>query len=349
MKSLILAAIAIAFAHVAYASPATPRATITITPDNVDLTSAGSLKFPINWERLSITEGADQSFQVKLWFDGDGRAIQCTPVDQNTVIEEALCSQAATRAHFEFYPGFSLPFRRGFIIMRLFTETNRIYKLDVSIPVAFVPRGAGVPVLVVLPPPSGGTGDWRCSAGGGSFPDRARGELSVADKNSICTSFLQQQAAGTQPCVPIHGSTPAPTAFECRVAGQKGTFTSAFHPHADEVPGYSHAVILYPANDTPAERQLNQDDGHLRADFTSSDYPPLSLRWSLTGRVGVLLGITEYGEVATCRPLTSSGAAALDNATCALYVRRTKFQFDRGVSTYNRLRYTTSSITWTNR
>ena len=349
MRNLILAVIGLAFANVAHAAAPIHGSTITITPDNVDLTSAGSLRFPLDLTKLSIPESADHAVEVKLWFGGEGTETECAPVDQNNVTEKSLCSQAPARAHFQFYPSFSMPFRHGFVVMRLFMQTERTYNLDVSSPVAFVPSGAGVPILIVLPPPSGGTGNWRCSAGGGSFPDHSRSQLSAADKNSICASFLQQKAAGQQPCPPIHGSNPVPTAFACRVAGQTGTFKDASHPHADEVPGYSHAMIVYPADDTSAERRLDQDDGHLRTGFTIDMYPPLSLRWNLTGRVGVLLGITRYGDVSTCRPLTSSGAAALDNATCDLYVRRAKFQFDREMPTYDGLKYATSSVTWTNR
>jgi hypothetical protein len=355
VKYLVLATAAITSTGVAYAAPFDSRGTIEITQDNVDLTGAGKVKFPIvwsklniDWSKLNIVQGLAKTIKIKIWFDGSGRAVQCDPVDPVDDISNPLCSQAIPLARFNFIPGFSLPLRRGFVIMRLLILTERTYQLELDHPVAFAPAGAGAPILVLLSSATDAAGGRRCSASAGRLSDSAKGEISESAKGEICAAFLAEEANGQRPCAPSGNSSgTTPTAFfECRVAAREGAFSSRTYAQADEVPGYSHVVIRYPWDDTLPEVRLSKGDGQLRASFGSGDYPALPLRFGLAGTVEMLLGVRSDGTIGACRPMISSGAAALDNASCEVITRRARYQFYGDRPIYSGLKYIVYSIIW---
>ena len=133
--------------------------------------------------------------------------------------------------------------------------------------------------------------------------------------------------------------------YECRIAARPGAFTTSVQRHATEVPEYVHADLRYPSDDTAPADRLGAQDGQLQSGIGANDYPPMMLRMELSGRVQMLLGVKRDGGIATCRPLSSSGTAALDNATCSLLVRRGHYGFNTALD-YQGLRYAKASINW---
>jgi protein TonB len=63
---------------------------------------------------------------------------------------------------------------------------------------------------------------------------------------------------------------------------------------------------------------------------TDADYPTNELRLGHAGRVGFLLSVDANGRVGSCTVTGSSGFPALDKATCALMIRRGRFQAGPG-------------------
>lgn len=59
--------------------------------------------------------------------------------------------------------------------------------------------------------------------------------------------------------------------------------------------------------------------------ITADDYPVEALRAKEGGNTGFELSIDEHGVVTGCQIVESSGAASLDNATCALVSQRAHF------------------------
>lgn len=59
---------------------------------------------------------------------------------------------------------------------------------------------------------------------------------------------------------------------------------------------------------------------------TTEDYPPQPLREGIKGAVAISVQVGADGRVQSCAVTKSSGNAALDDATCRLYVRRAHFQ-----------------------
>lgn len=87
------------------------------------------------------------------------------------------------------------------------------------------------------------------------------------------------------------------------------------------------AVVLYAqgasARDSviPAEPLIPLDQW-----FHPDDYPPASMRSAEEGDVSALLTIDPQGMVKGCRVIHGSGHPLLDRATCALAVRRGRFE-----------------------
>jgi TonB family protein len=66
--------------------------------------------------------------------------------------------------------------------------------------------------------------------------------------------------------------------------------------------------------------------GSLPALFTSADYPAEALAQVAQGSTEVRLQVSEIGRVEKCDIQRSSGSAALDQATCEVITRRSRFQ-----------------------
>ncbi|WP_404367076.1 energy transducer TonB [Sphingomonas sp. MMS24-J45] len=110
-------------------------------------------------------------------------------------------------------------------------------------------------------------------------------------------------------------------------------------------PGYTGMDLQYPPDTTPEAARLGPSDGTFEIAVKTDDYPVTALGAELQGSSHVLLGIASDGRVETCRPIRSSGAAVLDNATCAVFARRGRFHFSKTPPTAE-LRYLRHSMNW---
>jgi hypothetical protein len=113
-------------------------------------------------------------------------------------------------------------------------------------------------------------------------------------------------------------------------------------------PGYRNVPIEYPADETPPAARLQQTDGSLTVPIQADDYPPIAMRYGLESASAVLVGIDRSGQLKSCRPVSANGArtAYLDNHTCALFLRRGRFEFSPGYPVYDGLRYLTRRMRW---
>jgi len=57
-----------------------------------------------------------------------------------------------------------------------------------------------------------------------------------------------------------------------------------------------------------------------------ADYPAAALRTEQQGQVDVVLDVSREGRVTGCLVTSSSGSSSLDSTTCALFVRRARFE-----------------------
>lgn len=72
-----------------------------------------------------------------------------------------------------------------------------------------------------------------------------------------------------------------------------------------------------PNRDLPIQRR--------RFSVTGDDYPPDAMKIKAQGRVAVSLTVDRYGYAIACRIVKTSGFDILDEATCAVLQRRTRF------------------------
>lgn len=85
---------------------------------------------------------------------------------------------------------------------------------------------------------------------------------------------------------------------------------------------------------------------NLSSYFTADDYPAAALRGNQQGRTGFSIDIGPDGRVTNCRVTESSGAAALDQATCRIIRSRARYtpaRTARGVAVAGR---DAGSVTW---
>lgn len=348
VRRLTSAVIAAGLFAVAAPASAGGRQPIDITPDNVELTNAGALDFPVDLSKLNLPGGAPQEMQVKLWFDAEGRVVGCDPVKGDAANAATLCGQGMAHGRLSLMPGFGEPIRRGFIVVSITVTPSRTYQLEPERPIAFSGAGTGLAMNLVLGPQPDGGGARHCSVNFGGFlpGTQDRGTLSDAAQAAICTAFNERETKGEMPC-PTFSAPPTVrwTGFECHVAARPGAFTTSVRHQASAVLQYVHADLRYPPDDSAPAERLNPADGDMVVPPGGANYPPLLVRWGVQGRVQALLGVKSDGTITTCRPLESSGTAALDNATCSMFVRRAHYRFATPPS-YMGLRFAKATVNW---
>jgi len=113
-------------------------------------------------------------------------------------------------------------------------------------------------------------------------------------------------------------------------------------------PAYRNATIIYPPDTVPESDRLRAVDGKLIFSIMGDDYPPAAIRYGLESVTAVQLGISRDGTIKTCRPLTSAGPATayLDNNSCALFLRRGRYEFSADAPAYDGLRYVNRTLRW---
>jgi TonB family protein len=80
--------------------------------------------------------------------------------------------------------------------------------------------------------------------------------------------------------------------------------------------------------------------------FTDGDYPPAALRYDESGRVVAAWDVAEDGFVESCHIVQSSGAAALDEATCRVITLRMRYDPARDSSGVARRSVDNQAVTW---
>jgi protein TonB len=78
-------------------------------------------------------------------------------------------------------------------------------------------------------------------------------------------------------------------------------------------------VIIEPRKAVP-------ETGSLVAIFSNDDYPDAAIRRNEQGAVAFQIDINRRGRVDKCTVTSSSGSAALDNATCTVVRKRARYQ-----------------------
>ena len=111
---------------------------------------------------------------------------------------------------------------------------------------------------------------------------------------------------------------------------------------------YSNVLINYPPDETKVPDRLSLEDGHFTTAVQADDYPPDAIRNKLESLSVVRLGFDRSGHARSCRPVGDGGGetAFLDNYTCALFMKRAKFEFAPGYPQYEGLRYLTRRARW---
>lgn len=117
---------------------------------------------------------------------------------------------------------------------------------------------------------------------------------------------------------------------------------------AQPQPAYTNILLYYPLDATPDDQKLNFLDGSLSIIITAEDYPAIAMRYGLESHSAALLGISRDGSVKSCRPVNGAGTrtAFLDNYSCALFLRRGRFQFLPNAPNYEGQRYITKLLRW---
>ena len=94
------------------------------------------------------------------------------------------------------------------------------------------------------------------------------------------------------------------------------------------VPPPPRPVVVAPPPPPPAAPRISQAavaKGNPGQYFSQDNYPPSALRAGEEGRVVASLSIGTDGRVSDCEIFTSSGSAALDQATCRIAKSRVRY------------------------
>ncbi len=352
MRILMLVAV-LAFWAGSAAASAAERPIILISSDNVDLAGAGRVSFTFEAEKAGLPPGRSAPsgpVDLKLWFDATGGPLRCVAEPGSASFTDRICSQLLASAKFGFAPGFGLPLKQGFVRMR--GELRPVPAVELTrarfgqeqrgerrgLPTMTL-RGFGdlpfmVNMLAAADQPGGRP---RCAAQG-MLPTPPQYE------KAVCDVVLADEAAAVKLCQKVN-VVASITVLQCAVK-VRSKRSSPPELLLVEHPGYANADIRYPANKTPPGERLTALDGRLNLEIGFDDYPSMALREGFTGTVEILLGVRRDGSIADCRPLQSTGAALLDNETCALAIRRGSFLFSDGTAAYEGLRYVTFRLGW---
>lgn len=109
---------------------------------------------------------------------------------------------------------------------------------------------------------------------------------------------------------------------------------------------WKNVDITYPQISYRGMTMLSRMDGTLRSTFNMMDYPRLALIEEIGGRVMILVGFEREGAPVSCRPITSTGTAYLDNQTCVKAMTQLHFDFAPGLPPINGTRYWMTSVRW---
>lgn len=293
---------------------------VEIGDKNVVLAGAGRLDFEPDAARLAalLKPTGPTKLLTVLTFNHDGMLLGCTPdgeQDQAAGIE--LCLQMRERARFNVMKGFDLPFSQGQLSVGTWVEPAS----RPLMPLRLLPSGQGkkFELLVGMSSPSD---CWVMEP-----------PVTRADNDGICNFWNSSGRTGGE-------------GYRREIwlaVDEKGP--PHFRAFSNDGMGVAKAEVRYLAPLPPQEVYLAPADGRLAVSVAADDYPTYALRYSIEGRVRMLVGVNNQGQIVTCRPLESSGTPQLDNDTCALFLRRARVDFVQPQS-FEGVRYKEASITW---
>lgn len=328
--------------------PGLPNRSYQVTPTQVPLAGAGRLEFAplpsaLGLDHWNWPMPAKTSLQV--WFDGSGAPLKCDAwqVDYGWIADarerldgwdwsahsQAICTEFLRSARFTRASWFALPVERGFLDI----EVSLSRRVVPELPVRLIDRtsGSGIPLTIRYEDDG-----LQCTA--------SAQRVGPSDGEAVCAAFLQSAEAERLRTVRRGPASPRRADLVAYVAAvaepvAQGRVEVAVEP---ERPFFEPA---YPANDVPETLRLPADEGHVEIELYKDDNP---LRWRShrsERSIRMLIGVTAAGAIETCRPLSSSGIALLDNSTCELLVRKGRFVF-RDAQSYTDLRYTVQGLRW---
>ena len=91
------------------------------------------------------------------------------------------------------------------------------------------------------------------------------------------------------------------------------------------------SILAAAVQPTPA-RDLSRPAAITSGSISNRDYPRSALAAGEQGNVRIRYLVTERGRVAECTIEQSSGSAALDQRSCAIWMQRVRFRPARGAS-----------------
>jgi len=212
---------------------AAPAASVTVTPDNVELLGAGTFTFQADAAGFTLDPGAlagNDFATARVSFDAAGKPVDCEerPSPQPLAARVA-CAQLMKSARFALYRGMTLPMRRGFVDVgflfvsaesRVIASPVPAYRnVAITYPADATPAGAFL---------TGRDGSFSIQIAADDYPAQAlRNEL-----ESASVMLLGIDRAGVvQTCRPLTSGSGRGTALldnhSCALFLRRGHFTFA--------------------------------------------------------------------------------------------------------------------------
>jgi TonB family protein len=142
-------------------------------------------------------------------------------------------------------------------------------------------------------------------------------------EQGVVAFTLDVDLSGRVSACRITGSSGSATLDEatCRIVRERAQFTPAQNRRGRAVPDRVSSRVRW----VLPERETNHPLANLASYVSDSDYPAEAIRRGEQGIVGFRLEIGRNGLVTGCQVLSSSGSAALDEATCRIMQARARF------------------------
>lgn len=172
---------------------------------------------------------------------------------------------------------------------------------------------------------------------------RALDALASADKSALISSE-RQWIARRDDCE--HQADPNGClieAYRSRTVELDQAVVASAPPEQSQSPGATSSMspVAPPAQGVPP---MPRGDPSMLV--TSDDYPPSALRAGEAGRVVVRLHVTAFGAIDGCDVSASSGFSDLDETTCRLLTRRSRYSPARDANGVATDAFVTKSVDW---
>lgn len=316
-----------------------PRRFVNVEPQTVPLEGAGWLTFEPDPSAIGLSDwnGAQAAeARVRMFFDAAGRPAECNvlttsagwagsePNDWNrSGFVDGICQEFTAKAQFRRNDWFEMPMASGFIERRILLTRS----MTPELPVRLTNRETGLGVEISLYRDDDGL---RCRA------DRRR--VLPHHGEAICEAVIEHVLSTVDPADRDWSGGD-------RIAYVAGTLdsTGRAQVRGDRFPAYAMGAV-WPAADIPEAQLLGPDEASLSGQLYYDDLRIVG-NYEFTASVQVLLGVSDSGEIKTCRPVGRNSYVRIDLATCASLVRRTRLELT-GSPVWDGLRYRLLNIVW---